>query len=208
MSYPPSQMVNRWENRPEPKPGQGQLYWHVLFKDEPRLQALASSAQEKLMPFAGLHLTPKQWLHLTVMLAGFSEDFTDASINEMTTCADQLLSSVSPITITFSKFWYHPEAIVLGIQQSDSLNSLFEAVQNATNTVGAHCKARDNGLWNPHVTLAYSAAAQSASPIIAALGHDVPSCEVTVRRVNLVVQEGPERLWNWRSLAEIPLGVS
>lgn len=205
MSYPPSQMVNRWENRSEPKPGQGQLYWHVLFKDEPRLQALASSAQEKLAPFAGLHLTPRQWLHLTVMPAGFSEDFTDASINEMIARADQLLSGISPITVTFGEIWYHPEAIVLGIKPVRPLDPLLKAVRNATKSARGQGSADDDGSWTPHVTLAYSTAVQAADPIIATLGHELPGCDVTIRQVNLVVQQGPERLWNWRPIAKVSL---
>jgi len=92
-------MVNRWANRSEPRPGQGQLYWHILFKDEPQLQTLAAIAHERLTPFAGLHLTPMQWLHLTVMPVGFEEEFTAVNIEEMAARAAQLLSSVSPIAV-------------------------------------------------------------------------------------------------------------
>jgi hypothetical protein len=46
----------------------------------------------------------------------------------------------------------------------------------------------------------------ASGPIVAALGRELPSCQVTLSRIDLVVQEGPERLWNWRSIAEIPFG--
>lgn len=201
----PSQMVNRWENRSEPKPGQGRLYWHILFNDEPHVQQLAALAQEKLTPFRGLHLTPKQWLHLTVMIAGFAEDFTDSDMEEMVARAHQSLSDMPAITVSFGRVLYHPEAILLGIRPSGALDLMFHAIREATcNTVGAACEAQH--AWFPHVTLAYSTAVQPAEPIIAALGHELPECEVQIRRVNLVVQEGPERLWNWHSLTEVPLG--
>jgi len=205
VSYPPSQMVNRWERRSEPKPGQGQLYWHILFGDESRLQALAAIAQERLALFPGLHLTPKQRLHLTVMLAGFADDFTAADIKDMRTRAYQLLSNVPPVTVTFSKVLYHPEAIVLGLQPASALDPVFKAVRDATLSVTRRSETTDNGPWVPHVTLAYSTAAQPTSPIIAALGK-LPSREVTITHVSLIVQKGPERLWDWSSIAEIPLG--
>lgn len=207
MSYPPSEMINRWENRSEPNPGQGQLYWHILFKDDTRMQALAAMAQEKLMSFAGLHLTPKRRLHMTVMFVGLVEDFTAASIADMIACTKQLLFNMSPITITASRVLYHPEAVVLGIQPVGALDALFKAIRDATRRSITYDEDTDVS-WVPHVTLAYSTAVQPTEPIIAALGHDLPSCKVTVRNVDLVVQEGPERLWKWHSIAEVPLGIT
>jgi 2'-5' RNA ligase len=60
--------------------------------------------------------------------------------------------------------------------------------------------------WVPHVTLAYSTAIQPAGPLIAALGNELPPCEVTVDSINLIAQNGPERLWDWQSIAEVGLG--
>lgn len=200
----PSQMVNRWGNRSEPKPGQGRLYWHVLFNDDPQVQQLAALAQEKLTPFGGLHLTPKQWLHLTVMVAGFAEDYADSDLKEMVRRTYQMLSDVPEITVSLGRVLYHPEAILLGVQPPGVLDPIFHAIQGAIrSTIGVACETRH--VWIPHVTLAYSTAVQPAEPIIAALGHELPKCEATIRRVNLIVQEGPERLWNWRSVAEVPL---
>ncbi|HEY5986491.1 MAG TPA: 2'-5' RNA ligase family protein [Streptosporangiaceae bacterium] len=207
MSYPPSQMINRWEHRPEPNPGQGQLYWHVLFQDEPRLQALASLAQEKLSSFPGLDLTPKRWLHLTVMVAGIAEEFVEPDLKEMVAQAHQLLSSVPPITVTFGKVLYHPEAVLLGVRSAGALAPVYRAVRDATRNVKRETAATGHDHWIPHVTLAYSTAVQPLGPIIAALGHELPRCEVTIRHVSLVIQEGPERLWDWQSIAEIPLLV-
>jgi 2'-5' RNA ligase len=60
--------------------------------------------------------------------------------------------------------------------------------------------------WVPHVTLAYSTSAQPAAPIIATLGRKLPEHGIRVERVDLIIQEGAERLWNWRSVAEVSLG--
>jgi 2'-5' RNA ligase len=199
-------MVNRWECRPEPKPGQGQLYWHILFGDEPQLQALATIAQERLASFPGLHLTPKKWLHLTIMLVGFAEDFTAAEIKDMRVRARHLLSGMPPVNVTFSKVLYHPEAIVLGLKPTGALDPVFKAVRDATYSATGRSETTDDGSWNPHVTLAYSTVAQSASPIVHALGRELPRREVTVTHVSLIVQKGPERLWDWSPVEEIPLG--
>jgi len=62
--------------------------------------------------------------------------------------------------------------------------------------------------WVPHVTLAYSTSIQPAAPIIASLGRKLPEHGISVDRVNLIIQEGAERLWNWRSIAEVSLDSS
>jgi 2'-5' RNA ligase len=208
MSSLPTQMRNRWEYRSEPAPGHEQLYWHILFNDNPELQKLATAGQERLVPFTGLHLTPQQWLHLTVLAVGPAEDFTAADTNEMIGYAHQLLSGISPVKVTFSKVLYHPEAIVLGISPDHALDPVFTAIRDATHCVTERDDTSEDAPWIPHVTLAYSTSAQPAAPIIAALGHELSSGEVTIETVNLVIQDGPERLWNWRSIAEVPLGVS
>lgn len=199
-------MVNRWECRAEPKPGQGQLYWHVLFHDEPQLQALAALAHERLSSFPNLHLTPKKWLHLTILVAGSAEEFVESDVNEMVTEARQRLSSLPPITVTFGKVLYHPEAVLLGVRPTGALDPVYQAVREATRSLTGEGVAARQDRWIPHVTLAYSTAIQPAAPIIAALGHELPSCHVTTRHVSLVVQEGPERLWSWHPIAEISLG--
>jgi 2'-5' RNA ligase len=197
-------MANRWESRNESKPGQGTLYWHILFRDQPRAQALASAAQERLTQFSGLHFPPQQWLHMTMLVVGLSEDFTAAETGQMVTCARESLAELSPITITLGKVFYHPEAIALGMRPQGALDPVLNAVWQATCEAVGKARVMADQPWNPHVTVAYSTAVQPAGPIIAALGRELPSCETTISGVNLVVQEGAERLWDWRLIADIP----
>ena len=206
MSPLPSQMANRWESRVEPKAGQGKLYWHILFNDQPQVRALASAAQERLAGFPGLHFTPKQWLHMTTMTVGFSEDFTATETSQMIILTRGLLSRLSPITVTFGRVLYHSEAIALGVNPPGAVNPVLDAVREATGNVIGSERTTKGQAWVPHVTVAYSTARQPASPIIAALGHELPKCEATIDGVNLIIQDGPERLWDWRSVAKITLG--
>ena len=200
-------MANRWESRAEPNPGQGKLYWHILLGDHPQVQALASVAQKKLAAFPGLHLTPKPWLHLTILPVGFCESFTTTEIDRMVILTRELLSELPPATISFGRVFYHPEAIVLRVQTSGALVAVFNAVQRATCKAIGREKVAEDRSWVPHVTIAYSTAIQPADPIIATLGYKLSNCEATIDSIDLVVQEGAERLWNWRSIAKVPLGA-
>jgi 2'-5' RNA ligase len=115
----------------------------------------------------------------------------------------EALAGWSAVTVNLSRILYHPEAIVLGIEPGGALDGLREGVRVATEGALGEGLVRDSRPWTPHVTLAYGTAAQTAAPVIAALGRRLPGCEVTVRAVTLVEQRGPERDWDWHPLATV-----
>jgi hypothetical protein len=57
----------------------------------------------------------------------------------------------------------------------------------------------------PHVTICYSTASQPAAPIIDALGLELPSRQIQISELSLVVQHGPERDWNWTTIGTVRL---
>ncbi len=63
-------MTDRWQERPEPVPGEGVVSWHMLMREYPEVADLARQAQRRLAGFDGLHITPVRWLHVTTLLAG------------------------------------------------------------------------------------------------------------------------------------------
>jgi 2'-5' RNA ligase superfamily len=94
---------------------------------------------------------------------------------------------------------------MLRVQPRDALHPLLHSLQTATRTGTGKDGTIAYWPWTPHVTLGYSSAIQPAAPIIDALAPELPSCEATIRTVDLVVQKGPERLWDWLSIAEVSL---
>jgi 2'-5' RNA ligase len=196
-------MVDRWQSRAEPRPGQGMLYWHILLGGSPEARELASIAQERLARFSGLHFTPKRWLHVTTLAVGPVEEFTEADIGDMVGRARGFLSEIPPVRIVLGKILYHPEAIALAVEPAGVL----DAVRDAVHASAMNGQKKQYESWVPHVTLAYSTSAQPAAPIIATLGRKLPAHGISVDRVDLIVQEGAERLWNWRSVAEVSLGL-
>jgi hypothetical protein len=63
----PAEMTDRWQDREEPAPGDGLIYWHMLVGTDPDVIALVREARRKLARFGGLHLTPYAWLHITAL---------------------------------------------------------------------------------------------------------------------------------------------
>ena len=205
----PAEMIDRWEDRPEPAPGDGLIYWHMLVGTDPDVIALAREARRKLAPFTGLHMTPYAWLHMTALIAGSASEISDEQIGQMATAAGRRFADVPPITVTVGKFLFHSEAIMLAAQPAGALLPVLEAVREATQEVtGSPGWAGSKLPWNPHITIAYSTARQSAVPIIAALGRSLPERKVQIRSVSLVNQRGPERSWDWRPEATIRFGIS
>jgi 2'-5' RNA ligase len=206
MTTLPARMTNRWHNRHEPQPGEGTLYWHILMKDHPQVINLARAAQQQLTQFPGLHLTPLGWLHITTLIAGPADRFSDDQLQQMIKIASRLLADTPPITVTVGGILYHPEAIMLAVKPTQALATVRQAVQAATQTVArGHEPTGAPMPWIPHVTICYSTADQATEPITEAIGQPAHGCEIQVSTVSLVIQRGPERLWDWRTVHTIRL---
>jgi 2'-5' RNA ligase len=205
----PAELIDRWQNRVEPRHDQGEIYWHILLGNDPTVGALVAEAQRRLASFEGLHMTPQRWLHMTTLIVGSTDEITKHQMTVMAQEASELLSGVDPITVTFGRILYHPEGIALGIQPADSLTPVLHAIQAATcNATGHQGRISGNDQWILHVTICYSTSRQPAEPIIKVLGQELPSRQVHVGAVSLVVQRGPERLWDWHPYATTRMRTS
>ncbi len=200
----PDQMTDRWARRADPSRGQRTLYWHVLMRDYPQVGELASQARQLLAPFTGLHMTPPEWLHMTTHVAGPADQFSDHQMQQMTAVASDYLAGVPPVTVSLGKILYHPEAIMLAVAPVGDLTPIRAAVLAATNAVVSPADGEEPG-WTPHITLCYSTAQQPAQPVIAALGKQLPERQIDIDAVGLVIQDGPERDWNWTTVGTIRL---
>jgi 2'-5' RNA ligase len=205
----PAELVDRWQDRAEPAPGDGMIYWHMLVGTDPGVLALASEARRKLAPFTGLHLTPCAWLHMTALIAGSATEISKEQIQQMAAAAGRRLADIPPITVTVGKVLFHPEAIMLAAQPTEALLPVMAAARDATHEVtGSPGRTGSKLPWTPHITIAYSTAQQPAQPIITALGRSLPERKIQIRTLSVVNQLGPERSWHWHPVATIRFGGS
>jgi 2'-5' RNA ligase len=207
MSPLPTQLRDRWLNRSEPAAGSGTLYWHVLLARYPEASKAAAAAQAALADFPGFHMTPPSWIHMTVFLAGPAEEFTRKQMAEMVTIAADDLRETKPIEVDLGRVLYHPEAVMLAVEPADKLHPIRAAARHATAVaIGQEAPPEEPAsAWTPHMTVSYSTADQPAEPVIDALGKRVPTHRIAIDRLNLVVQWGPERLWDWETVGTIEL---
>jgi hypothetical protein len=126
----------------------------------------------------------------------------------MAQAAARLLAGTAPITVTLGKILYHPEAIMLAATPGSALAPVRDAAVAATREVtGSEGSPGSHAPWTPHITVCYSTSRQPAGPVIAALGRELPGSDFQVSEVSLVIQQGPERLWDWHPVATVRLGA-
>ena len=205
MTALPTHMTDRWRHRNDPAPGEDTLYWHVLMGGCPKVVELAREARDRLAQFSGLHMTPLERLHLTTLAAGPASAFTGRQLNRMTEIAAGLLADIAPITVTLGCILYHPQAIMLDVSPAGALTPIRNAAARATRLASEPEVRIHDSAWIPHITICYSTADQPAAPIIAALGEHLPQRNVEITGLSLVIQHGPERNWDWSTLATIEL---
>jgi 2'-5' RNA ligase len=198
MSPLPTQFTGRWDNLARPS-YRDAVCWHLLLGGHAPVRAAAEAARRRLARFPALHMTPPQWLHMTVLRVGTSDLVSEDDMARMIASAQAGLSRVGPVTVTLRRVFYHPEAIGLIASPGSALAPILAAARAATREVlGPDSGDRDPHEWAPHLTLCYSTASQPAAPVIAEFGRTLPPCEVTVGEISLVVQDGAEDQWNWR----------
>jgi 2'-5' RNA ligase len=202
----PEQLADHWWQRPGSRPGRLQYHWHILFHEQPEVHELAASAQRKLAGLAGVDLVPLRWLHLTTFVLGFADQVPRQAVDSMVATAKQLLAETEPIAVALGRVFYHPEAVTLLVEPPEALEPVLSAVQLAARE--AHCDGHaGTDPWRPHISIAYSDGNGPAAPAIEALGLRVPPTEITIRSVSLVAQAQVGHSWQWRPIAEVPLGT-
>jgi 2'-5' RNA ligase len=160
--------------------------WHLLLGGDPAVQAAAATARQRLAGFTGLHMTPREWLHVTVLRIGTAGLFTQDDMNRMLARAQADLARTAPVTVALQRVFYHPEAVAVGVSPSSALAPVLSAARAATREVlGTDHGDGKQEEWAPHLTLCYSTTDQPAAPVIAELGMTLPACEVTITEMSL-----------------------
>ncbi|XNL80894.1 2'-5' RNA ligase family protein [Actinomadura madurae] len=149
-------------------------------------------------------MPPLEWLHVTTLVVGPTEEITGEQQQDMLGAASELLAELPPVAVRLGRILYHPEAIAAEVQPAEPLKQIRNAIQTATLKVtGREGHTEGPTQWTPHMTLAYSETEQPAEPLITALGREIPTNQFTINAVTLVNQQGPERLWNWHPVGRV-----
>jgi 2'-5' RNA ligase len=200
----PVRMENNWSLAPGEDPRRARLMWLMCVGGNPQVAEVAQAGQARLAGLPGLDLVPRDWLHVTTLIAGFADEISPDQAEAMATEARRLLAGTPPVTVTLGRVLYHPRAVMLAARPPSALEPVLHAAQEATRIATGRQGQLHYEPWTPHVTLAYANSARPAGPVIEALGREVPPRQVAISSVSLVSQ-APGQMWEWRLVAQVPL---
>jgi 2'-5' RNA ligase len=198
-------MEDHWSPQPDVDPARTQLMWFMLLGDHPEVAELVHTAQARLAGLPGLDLVPREWLHMTTLIAGFSDEITAGQVDAMADHARRHLARMPPIPITLGRTLYHPRAIMLDARPHEALEPVLRVVQEATRLATGRDGRLYHEPWVPHITVAYSNMARPAAPVIEALGRELPRRDVAINSISLISQ-APEQLWTWHPVTDVQFG--
>ena len=202
----PVRMEDHWSPEPGVDPGRARLMWLMLVGDHPQVAELARLGQQRLAGLPGLDLVPREWLHMTTLIAGFADEILPDQLDAMVSHGRRLLARTPPVTVTLGRILYHPRAVMLGVEPRGALEPVLRAAQQATRAGTGREGELYSEPWIPHITLAYSNTVGPAGPVIKALGRELPRWQATIASISLVSQ-APEQRWTWHPVAHVPFGI-
>jgi 2'-5' RNA ligase len=200
-----SQVADHWWWRTGWRVGRRFYTVHATFGDAPAVQGLAARARARLGGLPGLDLIPAQWLHLTMQGIGFADEVGDADLSAIITAARRRLATVPPVTVTLGPPIVAGEGVTCWASPPRALDPVRDAVRAGIADVWGPQRVPEATEWSAHVSVAYASADGPGEPIEAALGGMADTAEATVRAVDLIKLGRDRRMYEWETIASLPL---
>jgi 2'-5' RNA ligase superfamily len=194
-----------WWWRPGWRPGARLYTFHFTFADQPAVQELAAKARASLAPVAWLDLVPGEWLHCTTQGVGFSQDVSVDDLAAITDAARSRLADVPPAVVTVGAPKAVGEGAVCWVGPDGALDPARDALRAAIGDAWGSTRVPETAEWAPHVSVAYANADGPTALVDDALGEGW-GVMVTLRRVDLISLGRDNRVYEWETIASIPLG--
>jgi len=201
-------MRDHWWWRPGWQVGRRLYTWHLTFAGQHELHELVSAYQARLADLPGLDLVPREWLHLTMQGIGFTSEVSEADVERMRTAAAERLRGMPPVELSFGPVVILAEAVTLAPSPPGSVGAIRGAIRDAMATVwGEDGVPESADGFRPHVSVAYSNRDSEVAPIVERVGSvSLAPITVTVEAASLIVINRDERVYQWETLASVPLG--
>lgn len=194
-----------WWWRPGWQPGRRFYTFHFTFERLPAVQRLAAEVRERLSGFAALDLVPGRWLHLTTQGIGFTDEVSDEDLTAITAAARARLAVVRAAEVSVSPPHAASEGVASRVGPGGALDPARNALRAAIGDVWGAGKVPEAPEWSPHVSYAYANADADGGPYDAALGGLAP-VPVVITEVELIRLGRDRRVYEWETVASLPLG--
>lgn len=193
------------------RPGASRLHVHALPVGEHgrQVRELATAYRPSLDQFTGcLTPIPPQWLHMTIVGLGYTQDSTPARIATMTDDLRAAAAALAPIEVTVGRAAVHPASVCCLVWPGDPVRAAVDAVLDATSP--APGTALLSNPWSAHMGLAYGIADDpdvDLQAIETITDRDTPQALWRIEELYLVdqVQHPHVGTFTWTTVATLPL---
>jgi 2'-5' RNA ligase len=196
---------NHWWWRPGQRVGRRFYAVHATFAAAAEVQEMAAQARDRLADIPYLDLIPGRWLHLTMQGLGFADEVGDGDLAAIAAAAAARLAMVPPVTITLGQPEVAGEGVTCWVSPPRALDQVRDAVRAGVADVWGDGRVPESPDWTPHVSVAYANADGPGGAIEAAL-KGMGGIETTVRAVDLIRLGRDNRVYEWETIASLPLG--
>ena len=199
-------MADHWWWRPGWAPGRRYVTWHLTLGDLPAARAVAERYRSAVASFPGLDVVPDPWLHLTMQGVGFVDELEADAASRIAQSASERLAAVDPVEAWLAPAQVGTEGIYLPVDPFDGLQRVRLLVRAATVDVLGSASGDADTFW-PHVSVAYSNQVGPSQDIEDAVAQvDFLGAAVTVAHVDLICLGRDSHLYEWETIARVPLG--
>ena len=194
-----------WWWRPGQRVGRRFYTVHATFAAAAEVQQMAAEARDRLSGIPYLDLIPGRWLHLTMQGIGFADEVSDGDLEAITAAAAARLAIVAPVTITLGPPEVAGEGVTSWASPPRDLDQVRDAVRAGIADVWGDGRVPESPDWTAHVSVAYANADGPGAPIDASV-EGMGAAETTVRAVDLIRLGRDSHLYEWETVASLPLG--
>jgi 2'-5' RNA ligase len=181
--------------------------FNILFNDQPQLAELVSK-YETLLQHSGLHNPISvQWLHATVLRAGFLEEFSDDEMLAVAKKLEPKLASMKMPQLMLGQWWIWNGGPVLHITPDQQLNELFEQLVESLMEIVGEQRLPKKLQFIPHVTLAYPKTYDDELGLYRQLqANPIEGINVRATNLSLLKQHVEDDYYAWKIIKDIPIG--
>ncbi|EWS81021.1 2'-5' RNA ligase family protein [Brachybacterium phenoliresistens] len=201
-------MADHWWWRPGWQVGTRFYAWHLTQEDQPALVSLAGTLRGAVRAFSTLDPIPDPWLHMTLHGVGHVQDVEPADRDQVVDKVTRRLRRLAPISAAFGPSYVGREGVMLLPEDPAPFAALVQELRAGT-AEALGVPEDEAPPFRPHVSIAYSNAPADAAPIRAACEAAEPDepAPATYRSVSLIRMHRDRRMYEWETVAEVPLGA-
>ncbi|WP_412740253.1 2'-5' RNA ligase family protein [Krasilnikovia sp. MM14-A1259] len=199
---------DHWWWRPGWRVGRRFYAFHITFEGQQALQALAAACRSSLAHLPTVTLIPDQWLHLTMQGIGFTDELADPDVRDLAQRAGRIAAAIPAFEVDFAELIVAGEAIVMPATPAGPVQRLRAAARDAiAEVLGERRVVEDPDRFRPHVSIGYITADGAAAPYVAAVKRiHIDPVRVRISRLDLIEMHRDQRMYEWHTVARLPLG--